>query len=102
MRRWHDGLWHGDSDDRFPSDRRRLDDLVAAGWQVHHVTQGRTHDEPAGRETSAARESAQALSRKASRTPTPNCSDSTGTRSSTPWNSEVKSRSGGSCSGANP
>ena len=32
----------------------------------------------------------------------PNWSDSTGTRSSMPWNSDAKSRSGGSRSGENP
>ena len=35
-------------------------------------------------------------------TRTPNSTDSTGTRSSTPWNMPAKSSSGGSRSGANP
>ena len=44
----------------------------------------------------------QQLLRKVSSTRVPNFSASTGTRSSMPWNSEAKSRSGGSRSGANP
>src|SRR5699024_9371935 len=40
--------------------------------------------------------------RKVSSTSTPNRSPSTGTRSSTPWNRDWKSNSGGICTGANP
>src|SRR5690606_31721569 len=44
----------------------------------------------------------QLLRMNRSSTRTPNCSESTGTRSSTPWNRALKSRSAGSLSGANP
>ena len=33
----YDGLWHGNSD-QLIRDRRRLNDLQAAGWHIHHVT----------------------------------------------------------------
>src|SRR5699024_5793504 len=42
------------------------------------------------------------LGRNPASTRTPNCTDSTGTRSSTPWNMPAKSSSGGSGSCANP
>ena len=50
----------------------------------------------------ASRRRAQTSSRNRSKTRAPNSSASTGTRSSTPWKSAVKSRSAGSRSGAKP
>jgi hypothetical protein len=39
----YDGAWHG-APGQFARDRRRLNDLVAAGWTVIHVTAADMHD----------------------------------------------------------
>lgn len=54
------------------------------------------------RELTSARSTAQQVRMRRSSTRTPNCTASTGTRSSTPWNIPAKSRSAGRRSGANP
>jgi very-short-patch-repair endonuclease len=38
----YDGHWHGDTE-QLHLDRRRLNQLVAAGWLVLHVTSQRMH-----------------------------------------------------------
>lgn len=43
----YDGQWHG-SPEQFHADRRRLNQLVAAGWIVLHVTSQRLHRDFAG------------------------------------------------------
>ena len=68
---------------------------LAAGDEHFWVVS--TTDERAARALTA-----QTSSRNRSITRTPNSSASVGTRSSTPWNSAVKSRSAGSRSGAKP
>ena len=79
--------------------RRAHADLVAA---PHHPAaplderlglRGASHDAAPAR---------QQLCSSRSSTRVPKCSDSTGTRSSMPWNIGAKSRSAGSRSGANP
>ena len=51
----YDGQWHADAE-QLHRDRRRLNQLVAAGWLVLHVTSQRLRHDFAGivRETRAA------------------------------------------------
>ncbi|WP_243709744.1 endonuclease domain-containing protein [Micromonospora sp. 15K316] len=43
----YDGQWHADPE-RLHTDRKRLNQLVAAGWLVLHVTSRRMHNDFAG------------------------------------------------------
>ena len=76
------------------------------GWELARLRRDRSaaaaQDHPDATDARLSRAPRQAMSRKSSRTWQPNSSASTGTRSSTPWNRAVKSRSAGSLSGANP
>jgi very-short-patch-repair endonuclease len=41
----YDGVWHADSAAQIHADRRRLNDVIAAGWVVLHVTAKRLRDD---------------------------------------------------------
>ncbi|NJC69468.1 hypothetical protein HC031_07000 [Planosporangium thailandense] len=41
----YDGVWHAESPGQIHADRRRLNDMIAAGWVVLHVTAKRLRDD---------------------------------------------------------
>jgi very-short-patch-repair endonuclease len=41
----YDGVWHAESPAQIHADRRRLNDMIAAGWVVLHVTSKRLRDD---------------------------------------------------------
>ncbi|NJC63487.1 hypothetical protein HC028_03025 [Planosporangium flavigriseum] len=41
----YDGVWHAESSTQIHADRRRLNDIVATGWVVLHVTAKRLRDD---------------------------------------------------------